>query len=151
YTLPGDASRIPLGQVSANSLNDSKILSQPFGESTAPRASAALSPMRSKQRCSSSMRVVSAPSAMNLTSTSVTSPGSYCHCGLICQARTNAWGGVHAITYPVWQVEPSSPTEYQRPPTRGSMMHSFSGDLRMEWLAGHQRDMSAVNTAKARD
>jgi hypothetical protein len=30
-------------------------------------------------------------------------------------------------------------------------MHSFRGDLRMECVAGHQRDISAVNTAKARD
>src|SRR5271168_3802576 len=30
-------------------------------------------------------------------------------------------------------------------------MHSFSGDFKMECDAGHQRDIFAVNTVKARD
>ncbi len=49
-------------------------------------------------------------------STSVTNAGSNCQLAVICQASTRRCGGSERSTVPISHSEPSSHTEYQRPP-----------------------------------
>src|SRR5580693_7574639 len=130
--------------------NSSMSLGQPL--STSLRIfSPPASPMRSKLRCSSSTRVLPAPSGEKRTSTSEASSAraSGFHCGLICQLTTSRSPGCHTRTWPIVTSLPSSLRVYQRPPVNGSMIDCVGGVAPMPWVLGHQRSMPLVNTSKA--
>src|SRR4249920_3062399 len=106
-------------------------------------------PSRSNLRCSNSTTVASAPSAVNLTSTSELTVVSGCQALLTSQLMTKRCGGSHTSTLPTSVCDPSSPSSYQRPPSRGSITAIFSGALPIDALRGHQRPSPEVNTSNA--
>ena len=110
----------PVRQSSAAAATAAKLermRPQPLGASMDWRSATAVIPKRSRLRCSRFTRVVRGPSAVKVTSSSVTKSGSYCHCAVICHASTRRFGGSHSSTLPTLHSLPSSHTEYQRPPT----------------------------------
>jgi len=74
---------------------------------------------------------------------------SGCQALLMSQLMTKRCGGSHTSTLPTSVCDPSSPSSYQRPPSRGSITAIFSGDLPMVALRGHQRPSPDVNTSNA--
>src|SRR5690606_28476982 len=94
---------------------------------------------------------VPVPSGVKRTSTSVRNSAPNCHCAVICQASTSLRGGSHVSTVPHRHSEPSSPRSYQRPPFRGSIITSLSGDRvgLIENAGFHHLPIFAVNAANA--
>src|SRR5688572_24462889 len=87
---------------------------------------------------------------MKRSSTSVITFGSNLKSGSSCQASTTRAGGSQVSTLPHSLSLPSSHFWNQRPPTRGSMIASVSGEALTECERGHQRPKPAVKTSKAR-
>src|SRR4030095_15872418 len=99
---------------------------------------------------SSSTRVLSLPSAMKRTSTSVLRFASCCQSGVISHESTIRECGSHERTRPQSHVLPSSPRSYQRPPTCGSITASTRFALPILWVAsGHQVPIFSVKTRQA--
>src|SRR3979411_400925 len=105
----------------------------------------ASAPICSNLRCSSSTKVAFGPSAVNLTSTSELTVVSCFQLLLRSQLTTKRLGGSQTRILPTSACEPSSPSSYQRPPSRGSSTTAFIGAVPTVALRGHQRPIPEVN------